>query len=315
VSGSDLQCAKVSEIAREIASQPACWRASAMLAGEVTDAFPSDGERVAAVGCGTSLFVARAYAARREASGKGEADAFAASEFPFGRRYDAVVAITRSGTTTEVLRLLERLANRTPTVAITADDGAPALELADRVIVLDFANERSVVQTRFATSALALLRTALGDDLAGPITDAEAALTMEATAEPTLFHRFTFLGHGWTVGIAEEAALKLREAALVHSDAYPAMEYRHGPISLSDDRTFVWILGSPDPAIGEDAEETGATVRRATLDPMAELVMAQRLAVGLAEARGLNPDRPRYLARSVVLSSSGAVADEVSDRT
>jgi fructoselysine-6-P-deglycase FrlB-like protein len=198
---------------------------------------------------------------------------------------------------------------------ITAEGQTQAQPLADRVIVLDFANERSVVQTRFATSALALLRTALGDDLAGPIADAEAALTMEATAEPALFHRFTFLGHGWTVGIAEEAALKLREAALVHSDAYPAMEYRHGPISLSDDRTFVWILGSPDPAVGEDAEVTGATVRRATLDPMAELVMAQRLAVTLAEARGLDPDRPRHLARSVVLSGSGAVADDVSDRT
>jgi fructoselysine-6-P-deglycase FrlB-like protein len=311
---SDLESPEVSEIAREIASQPGCWRASAMLAAEVADTLPSDGERVAAVGCGTSLFVARAFAARREAAGKGETDAFAASEFPFGRRYDAVLAITRSGTTTEVLRLLERLANGPPTMAITADDRAQAGALADRAIELGFANERSVVQTRFATSALALLRAALGEDLAGPIADAEAALAMGATPEPTRFDRFTFLGHGWTVGIAEEAALKLREAARVYSDAYPAMEYRHGPISLADERTFVWILGSPDPAVGEDAEETGATVRRARLDPMAELVMAQRLAVALAEARGLDPDRPRHLARSVVLSSSGAVADRTQDR-
>jgi fructoselysine-6-P-deglycase FrlB-like protein len=312
---SDLGSSEVSEIAREIASQPACWRASVMLAAEVTDTLPADGERVAAIGCGTSLFVARAFAARREAAGKGETDAFAASEFPFGRRYDAIVAITRSGTTTEVLRLLELLAGGPPTVAITADGGAPAVELGDRAVVMEFANERSVVQTRFATSALALLRAALGEDLAGPIADAEAALAMDATPEPTRFDRFTFLGHGWTVGIADEGALKLREAALVHSDAYPAMEYRHGPISLADERTFVWVLGSPDPAVGEDAEETGATVRRATLDPMAELVMTQRLAVSLAEARGLDPDRPRYLARSVVLSSSGAVADDVPDRT
>jgi fructoselysine-6-P-deglycase FrlB-like protein len=311
---SELESAEMSEIAREIASQPACWRASAILAAEVADTLPSDGERVAAVGCGTSLFVARAFAARREGAGKGETDAFAASEFPFRRRYDAVVAITRSGTTTEVLRLLERLADGPPTVAITADDRAHAGALADRAIVLGFANERSVVQTRFATSALALLRAALGEDLAEPIADAEAALAMDATAEPALFSRFTFLGHGWTVGIAEEAALKLREAALVHSDAYPAMEYRHGPISLADEGTMVWILGSPDPAVADDAEETGATVRSATLDPMAELVMAQRVAVALAEARGLDPDRPRHLERSVVLSSSRAVADGIQDR-
>jgi fructoselysine-6-P-deglycase FrlB-like protein len=311
---SDLESAEMSEIEREIASQPACWRASAMLAAEVTDTLPSDGQRVAAVGCGTSLFVARAFAARREGVGKGETDAFAASEFPFGRRYDAVVAITRSGTTTEVLRLLERFGDGPPTVVITAESHTQAQVLAGRAIVLEFANERSIVQTRFATSALALLRAALGEDLAEPIADAEAALAMDATEEPALFSHFTFLGHGWTVGIAEEAALKLREAALVHSDAFPAMEYRHGPISLADERTMVWILGSPDPAVGEDAEETGATVRRATLDPMAELVVAQRLAVALAEARGLDPDRPRHLERSVVLSSSSAVADGTQDR-
>ena len=284
-----------------------------MLAAEVADALPSDGERVAAVGCGTSLFVARAFAARREALGGGETDAFAASEFPFGRRYDAVVAITRSGTTTEVLRLLERMADGAPTVVITADGGTHAAALADRAVVLDFANERSVVQTRFATSVLALLRASLGEDLTEPIADAEAALAADATAEPTRFDRFTFLGHGWSVGIAEEAALKLREAALVHSDAYPAMEYRHGPISLADDRTFVWILGSPDPTVGEDAEATGATVRQASLDPMAELVMAQRLAVALAEARGSDPDRPRHLTRSVVLSGSRAAAHDGRD--
>jgi fructoselysine-6-P-deglycase FrlB-like protein len=34
---------------------------------------------------------------------------------------------------------------------------------------------------------------------------------------------------------------------------------------------------------------------------MAELVLIQRMAVELAEARGLDPDHPRHLTRSVVL--------------
>lgn len=310
MSDSELESLEVSEIEREIASQPACWRSSAELAAEASSALPPDCERVAVVGCGTSLFVARSFAARREAAGRGETDAFAASEFPLGRRYDAVVAITRSGTTTEVVRLLERMAGATPTVVVTADGGTPAAGRADRAVVLDFADERAVVQTRFATSALALLRATLGEDLSGPIEDAETALTSVVVTEPGRFDRFTFLGHAWTVGLAEEAALKLREAGRAHSEAYPAMEYRHGPISLADDRTFVWILGSPDETVGEDAEATGATVRRATLDPMAELVMAQRLAVSLAEARGTDPDRPRHLTRSVVLSGSGASGDD-----
>jgi fructoselysine-6-P-deglycase FrlB-like protein len=285
-----------------------------MLARGVTDVLPRVGARVAAVGCGTSLFIARAFAAKREAAGLGETDAFAASEFPAGRRYDGVVAISRSGTTTEVLRLLEHLAGRTPTVTITADGSSPAPALATHSIVVDFADERSVVQTRFATSTLALLRASLGEDLVEAIADAKAALEIDATLEPARFDHFVFLGHGWSVGIAEEAALKLREAAQAHTEAYAAMEYRHGPISLAGERSFVWILGSPDPAIADDVAETGATVRLASLDPMAELVIAQRLAVALAEARGRDPDRPRHLTRSVVLASPRTVPDEGRDR-
>jgi fructoselysine-6-P-deglycase FrlB-like protein len=303
-----VESAEVSEIAHEISSQPECWRRSVSLAAEVADVLPAAGTRVAAVGCGTSLHVARAFSALREAAGRGETDAFAASEFPPGRRYEAIVAITRSGTTTEVLQLLEQVAGTTATVAITADAGSPAAASGDRAVVLDFADERSVVQTRFATSALALLRAWLGEDLAGAIADAEVALRTDATPDPGRFERFAFLGHGWSVGLAEEAALKVREAARAHTEAYPAMEYRHGPISLCDERSFVWILGSPDPVLADDVAATGASVRVAPLDPMAELVMAQRLAVALAEARGLEPDRPRHLTRSVVLS--GAVADE-----
>lgn len=270
---------------------------------------------MAAVGCGTSLYVARGFAALREATGQGETDAFAASEFPVGRRYDRLVAISRSGTTTEVVRLLERADGLAPSVVITADGGAPLAALASASIVLDFADERSVVQTRFATTALALLRAHLGEDLATPIADAERALDGSLPVEPARFDHFVFLGHGWSVGIAEEAALKLREAAQAHTEAYPAMEYRHGPISLASTGSLVWILGSPDPAIVDDVAATGAAVRVASLDPLAELVLVHRLAVALAEARGLDPDHPRHLTRSVVLTGPEADPGDGSKRT
>jgi fructoselysine-6-P-deglycase FrlB-like protein len=243
--------------------------------------------------------MARASAALREASGMGETDAFPASEFPSDRSYDRVVAISRSGTTTEVVQLLGRLGHE-PRTVVTADAASPVASLAETSVVLDFADERSVVQTRFATSALALFRAQIGQDLAPVIADGERALT-ELMPDPTRFEHVVFLGHGWTVGIAEEAALKLREATRTYSEAYPAMEYRHGPISLAGERSLVWILGSPDPTVAEDAAETGATVRVASLDPMAELVLVHRAAIALAEAKGLDPDHPRHLTRSVVL--------------
>ena len=223
-----------------------------------------------------------------------------ASEFPPSRRYDAVLAISRSGTTTEVARLLESL-DPERTLAISAVRNTPVPELAGSAIFLEFADERSVVQTRFATSVLALLRAHLGEDQTSAIDQAETAITARLPADPADFDHFVFLGHGWTVGLANEAALKLREAAQAHTEAFPAMEYRHGPISVAGPTSLVWVLGSPDPTVADDVRATGATVISASLDPMAELILIQRIAVSLALSRGLDPDRPRNLTRSVVL--------------
>lgn len=144
--------------AAEITSQPATWRMAQQSLPRHGAVLPRPGERVAVVGCGTSWFMAMAYAELRERGGHGETDAFAASEFPVDRSYDRIVAITRSGTTTEVLDLLARVKGAVSTVAITADPVTPVMEVADDVIVLGFADEESVVQTRFATTVLALLR-------------------------------------------------------------------------------------------------------------------------------------------------------------
>jgi fructoselysine-6-P-deglycase FrlB-like protein len=285
---------------REIASQPACWREAASLAPSVVAALGEPGERVAFVGCGTSWFMGQAAAVLRESVGLGESDAFLASEMPHGRRYDRVVAISRSGTTSEVIAALAALPSGTPTVAIVAVAGMPIERSVDRTIVLGFADERSVVQTRFATTALALLRSAFtGDDLADAIADAE---TVVASPAPSAAHaRVQFLGTGWRVALAYEAALKVREAAQAWSEAYPAMDYRHGPIALADPGTLVWFFGEPPAGLVADVAATGATVYANDLDPLAQLVAAQRLAVALARAKGLDPDHPRNLSRSVIL--------------
>ncbi|MEU8467958.1 SIS domain-containing protein [Streptomyces sp. NPDC029006] len=293
----------MTHVENELKSQPECWIRAAERAGRHRDALPRQGERVAVVGCGTSYFMAQAVAALREDAGQGETDAFAASEFPSGRSYDRVLALTRSGTTTEVLDVLGKLSGRTRTTAVTADPDTPVVSAADDVVVLDFADERSVVQTRFATTALTLLRAHLGLHADAVVADARTAL---ATALPQgLVERtqFTFLGRGWTVGLANEAALKMREASLAWTEAYPAMEYRHGPISVTTDGTATWMLGTAPGGLAAQVRATGASWIEGGLDPLAELVRVQRLAVAVAAARGLDPDRPRHLTRSVILAS------------
>jgi fructoselysine-6-P-deglycase FrlB-like protein len=296
----------MSFVADEIATQPGLWVRAAALAAEpeVAAALPVPGARVAAVGCGTSLYMARAWAARREELGQGETDAFPASEFPAGRRYDRVVALTRSGTTTEIVRLVSALRGVTPTTVVTADASLPAGAAADQVVELAFADEQSVVQTRFATTALALLRAWVGDRLDRAVADARAELARSVPADHLDRRQFTFLGTGWTVGLAEEAGLKLRESAQAWAEAYPAMEYRHGPISVADAHALVWIFGTAPEGLPAEIGHTSAAVVESSAEPMAQLVGAQRLAVALAERRGLDPDAPRNLTRSIVLSDS-----------
>lgn len=284
----------------EIARQPAAWRRAA---DAVTAArgLPQPGERVAVVGCGTSLYIAHAYAARRESRGLGPTDAFPASEFPASRDYDRYVVISRSGTTTEVIDFLRGRRGRGPALALTADQSMPVGTLADSVLELAFADERSVVQTLFATTALAALRSSLGEDVR-PLADrAESALRGDLDPAWVAAEQLTFLGRGWAFGIAQEAALKLREASTAWTEAYPTMEYRHGPISITGPHRVAWAFG-PLPA-GLDAQiaATGGHLEAAALDPMADLIRVQRLAVAIAEARGLDPDQPRHLTRSVIL--------------
>ncbi|MFD8786817.1 SIS domain-containing protein [Kitasatospora sp. NPDC059599] len=284
----------------EIASQPECWQRALDLTPKQ---LPEPGERVAVVGCGTSLYIAQAYAALRESLGLGETDAFAASEFPTARRYDRVVALTRSGTTTEVLDALARTRG-TETVAITADPSTPVGEAARHVVALEFADEESVVQTRFATTALVLLRAHLGAVPPDLPEQASRALTAALPEGALGAGQFTFLGTGWTCGVAQEAALKVREASSSWTESYPAMEYRHGPISVSGPGSVVWFLGVPPAGLVPQIERTGARVSVSDLDPLADLIRAQRLAVRLAVGRGLDPDRPRHLTRSIVLDGS-----------
>jgi glutamine---fructose-6-phosphate transaminase (isomerizing) len=290
----------VSHAGAEIATQPDCWRRAATVP---TAGLPRPGERVAVVGCGTSWFMAMAYAARREAAGQGETDAFQASEFP-RRRYDRVVAITRSGTSTEVLDALRQVPEGTHRVAVTAVAGEPVDTLAETRLLLDFADERSVVQTRFPTTVLALARAAFGEDLSHLIADGRAALDAPLPADPAAIDHLVFLGTGWTVGLAHEAALKVREAAQAHSESYPAMDFRHGPVAVAGARSLVFSFGAVPLGLDDVGRTAGATTYRDDRDPLAQLVLAQRFALALAAHRGLDPDRPRLLTRSVVLTDA-----------
>ncbi|MEZ2391318.1 SIS domain-containing protein [bacterium RCC_150] len=290
----------------ELESQPELWR-RAIGQSKAERLLPADGARIAVVGCGTSWFMAQSYAAAREGAGKGVTDAFPASEAflnhnSAGRQYDAVIALTRSGTTTEVLELLAALRGKVPTVAVIGDVNSPATNLADTIIGLPYADEKSVVQTRFATSTLAYLLTSLGIELDDAIDQARGAVTEPVPQELLEAEQFTFLGTGWTVGLAHEAALKMREAVQGWTESYPAMEYRHGPISVAAPGRVTWLFGAQPEGLDAEMAPTGGLYMNAGKHPLAELARVHKVTLERARARGLNPDVPRNLTRSVVLN-------------
>src|SRR4051812_41103675 len=143
-------------LAAEVATQPTDWVRAAARVTELRSLLPAPGERVAVVGCGTSLFMAQAYAALREGDGQGLTDAWPASEHRLDRGYDRLVAISRSGTTTEVIEVLERYGRRLPSTVITAGGDAPPAGLAAAVVLLH-GDERPPGRTPRSTTAPAAL--------------------------------------------------------------------------------------------------------------------------------------------------------------
>ena len=182
---------------------------------------------------------------------------------------------------------------------------SPIADVATDIVGVPFAAEESVVQTRFPTSVLALLRASLGEDLGDVIAAGTDAVTARLPVA-TDIQQITFLGRGWAAAIAEEAALKCRESAGFWTESYPAMEFRHGPISVSGRGTVVWMFGEPPTGLADDVVATGAQFVSENLDPMVELIRAQRLAIELARHAGRDPDRPRSLTYSVILDAEQA---------
>ena len=282
----------------ELEDQPAAWRKAADLvagAGQLDE----PGTRLAVVGCGTSYYMGGAFAELRELAGRGEADAFVASRLPHNRTYDIVLAISRSGTTRDLVDALVATPRSTNRIALTGTPVSPVAAAADAVVDLSFADERSVVQTRFATTGLAYLRGLLDTDVGALADEAEDALRAPLP-EVGAYQHFVFLGRGWASWLAEEAALKLREMTQTMTESYLDVEYEHGPVSVATAATLVWSLGPLAEPVRASIEPTGAHIVESERDPMAELVLVHRYALALARARGIDCDSPRHLRRSVV---------------
>lgn len=252
-----------------------------------------------------------------------------------------VFAISRSGGTDETLLVAERLRSfcRSTTIAVTSQEGASLARGADDQLIFSECEERSIVTTQAFTGMLFGLLL-LGDALGGwPHEDELRRIPdlvdhglrahhcrLRPIAEANQVDRFVFLGSGALYGLAAEAALKMTEMAITPAHFYHTLEFRHGPKLIVSPQTLVVILvGTPERAylglLAEEIADRGGDVLFLCGDPveadwpqisgggkMPDILLpvlfaplVQQLAFWRALARGLDPDEPPTLVRTVKL--------------
>jgi glucosamine--fructose-6-phosphate aminotransferase (isomerizing) len=257
-----------------------------------------------------------------------------------------LLAVSRSGTTTETLRAAERCqrAGAGRVLAVTCYPESTLASQASFSLFAPDAREESVAQTRSFTSML-LLTQAVAGVLAGDTALASRLRRLPRALEGLMgrleglpgqigrdlsIERFFFLGGGPLYGIACEAMLKTKEMSLSYAEAFHPLEFRHGPMSMVDDRTLVVGLVSDtglaqelrvlqdmralgarvltiveDVALLEDWEPDYTIELRSGLDECERAAMylpaLQLTALHRSLAKGLDPDHPNNLAAVVNL--------------
>lgn len=341
---------------REIISQPAVWQTTLDSFGqkraelELFLATRQFGPTLA-IGCGSTHYLSMSASAGLTDWTGGAARALPSSELCFSPRLipaepALLLAISRSGTTTETLWAVEafRRANPGPVVTITCYPDSPLAQGADFVLEAPAAQEQSVAQTRSFASML-LLAQALAatraqnasqlvqlQRLPGLLSDlvAASASIPEALGKDLDIERIFYLGNGPLYGLACEGMLKMKEMTLSYAEAYYFLEFRHGPMSMVNDRTLVVGIVSEaarehEVRVLQHMERLGARVlalvaRGAALGAwrpahlieipgglddwprgLLGLPMLQHLAYHRAIAKGLNPDQPHNLTAVVEL--------------
>lgn len=334
---------------QEINSQPEVW-ASALIdlqrrSHDVERLFAQGNyDSVIFTGCGSPYYLGLAAAALFQAKTGIAARAVPASELWFAPdsyleidTKSLLVAVSRSGETTEVIRACEQFVRtgHGDLLTIVCNPNSTLAAMGKLNLTLPEAQEESVAQTR-AFSTLYLATAMLPLMLDPQRNSLNAFTTLPATCRAILqngsalahalgsdlaLDRFYFLGSGTRYGLACELSLKMKEMTLSHSEPFHFMEFRHGPMSMVSPTALVVALLSQsnrdrEMAVVEEMRAMGAhtvTIGEADCDVnlasgldedltnVLYLPFGQMMALERSLAKGLNPDRPENLVAFVTL--------------
>lgn len=331
----------------EILSQPEAWAKAVTSVKQARPALEAllrnPYDQVLFTGCGSTYYLSLAAASLfQELTGKlaravpgGELLLNGSTVLTGGKTL--LVAVSRSGSTTETVRAVEQFKRqkRGPVIVITNYGDQPLAGLADVALVIEKGQEESVAQTRsFASmyvAASALAAVAAGDEtlLEAMTKLPEVGRRLLAQYEPLArefgenlnFDRFYFLGSGGRYGLACEVNLKMKEMTLTHSEPFHFLEFRHGPMSMvTENAVVVGMLSEKNfsheqkvlnemQAMGAQILSLGEAEARVVFKSglpenirnVLYLPILQLTAYYRSMAKNLNPDRPSNLTAVVKL--------------
>jgi glucosamine--fructose-6-phosphate aminotransferase (isomerizing) len=327
---------------REIKSQSEAWAQAIDLASSCELPVSGDYEQVIFTGCGSTYYLSLAAAALYQELTGCPARALPAGELVLNPRTaltdqkTLLVAVSRSGTTSETLKAVEdfKEGKRGGVIVISNYDEALS-RLADLNIVIDKGQEESVAQTRafasmYVATCMLCARMAGRNDMVEameklPDTGNRVIGNYEGFAqeigENLAFDRFYFLGSGVRYGLACEVNLKMKEMTLTHSEPFHFLEFRHGPMSMvNQDAVVVGLfsdenhsheakvlsemrsLGGKVISLGEaNADIPFKSGIPESVRGVLYLPALQLMAFYRSVAKGLNPDKPNHLTAVVQL--------------
>jgi glucosamine--fructose-6-phosphate aminotransferase (isomerizing) len=254
-------------------------------------------------------------------------------EAPMNESRALCIAISQSGRSPDLLTSVgQRKASGALVVALVNDETSPLAEMADVVLPLSVGPELSVAATKsclVSMAGLAALVAAWAQDaeleaaLDALPADLDNAFTADwSAALPDLAEarNLFVVGRGFGFGVAQEAALKLKETCALHAEAFSAAEVRHGPMTIVGQGFPILALATSDAAgdsvraAASEFAARGAIVHLAdpaargtsglpaqaghpAFEPLLQLLSFYRFANSLSLRRGLDPDSPPHLAK------------------
>jgi glucosamine--fructose-6-phosphate aminotransferase (isomerizing) len=336
----------------EIFSQPEAWADALAIVELAKNALiqigKKDYEQTIFIGCGSTYYLSLAAAVLyQELTGRiaravpsGELLLNQQAYLPPNGNFNnqtLLVAVSRSGSTTETVRAVEQFKHQKygSVIAVTNYGDQPLAKLAEITLVIEKGQEESVAQTR-SFASMFVAATALSALLAGR-EDLRATMSKLPEVGARLisryedlsihlgqnleFDRFYFLGSGLRYGLACEVNLKMKEMTLTHSEPFHFLEFRHGPMSMVNEKAVIAGMLSEknrghERAVLDEMNAKGGTIL-ALAESDADVVFAsgipesvhgvlylpilQLMAFHRSLAKGLDPDRPNNLTAVVKL--------------